>query len=151
MGFFKVDWVVKNKMAIGIAPTKEKHLIILKDQGIKSILSLCGTLEATPPKGMQEMFNCKRIVLPDHKSNRDLKISEISKVIKIIEAMEKRMPIYVHCLAAKERSPLICMAWLRINKKIDNTQALRYMMQVHPGTCPIDNHLLVLDEYIKNR
>ncbi len=149
MGLFKVDWVIKNKIAIGIAPTKEKHLIILKDQNIKSILSLCGTSEASPPEGMKEMFNCERIVLPDHRSNRDLEITEIANVIKTIEVMQERMPIYVHCLAGKERSPLICMAWLRIKKKIDNVQALRYMMQVHSGSCPLDSHLIVLDNYIK--
>ena len=76
-------------------------------------------------------------------------INEISNVIKTIKIMENEMPIYVHCLAGKERSPLICMAWLRVIKKIDNIQALRYMMQVHPGTCPMDNHLNVLDDYIK--
>ena len=149
MGLFKVNWVIKNKIAIGIAPTKEKHLIILKNQGIKSILSLCGTSEAIPPREMKEKFNCERIVLPDHKSDRDIEISEISNVINTMKKMEERMPIYVHCLAGKERSPLICMAWLRIKKKIDNIQALTYMMQVHSGTCPIDSHLLVLDEYIK--
>ncbi len=139
----------KKKLAIGIAPTKVDHLKILKNQGIKSILSLCDISEATPPKGMSEIFNCERVVLPDHKSDRNLEIKEISNAINIIKKMEERIPIYVHCLAGKERSPLICMAWLRIKKKIDNIQALRYMMQVHSGTCPLDNHLLVLDEYIK--
>ena len=119
---------------------------ILKNKDIQSILSLYNNYEAIPPLEMTEMFNCERIVLPDHKSDKNLEIKEISNAIK---NMEERMPIYVHFLAGKERSPLICMAWLRIKKKIDNIHALRYMMQVHPRTCPLDTHLLVLDEYIK--
>ena len=150
MGLFKLDWVIKNKLAIGIAPTKLKHLDILKDHGIKSIISLCDTSEANPPSKISEIFRCERIVLPDHKYNRELKINEISDVIKKMKNMEDEMPIYVHCLAGKERSPLICMAWLRVKKRISNLQALQYMLQVHPGTCPIDSHLVVLDKYIEN-
>ncbi len=149
MKLFKVDWVIKNKLAIGIAPTKEEHLKTLKNKGIKSIVSLCDISEAKPPKEMNEIFNCERIVLPDHKSNRNLETNEISNVINTMKKMENEMPIYVHCLAGKERSPLICMAWLRVYKKIDNIQALNYMMQVHSGTCPLDSHLSVLDNYIK--
>ena len=149
MKSFQLDWVIKNKLAIGVAPTKEKHLKILKDHGIKSILSLCGISEANIPKEMNQIFNCVRIVLPDHKSDRDLEINEISNVMKTIKKMEDKAPIYVHCLAGKERSPLICMAWLRVKKKISNIQALRYMMQVHSETCPLDSHLKVLDDYIK--
>ena len=39
MKSFKVDWVIKNKIAIGIAPRKRDHLNTLKNQGIKSIIS----------------------------------------------------------------------------------------------------------------
>ena len=149
MKSFKVDWVIKNKLAIGIAPREKEHLNILKNQGIKSIMSLCDVSEAPPPKEMNEIFNCERIVLPDHKYDRNLEIEEISNVLKTMKKMEDKMPIYVHCLAGKERSPLICMAWLRVNKKIDNIQALNYMMQVHSGTCPLDDHLYTLDNYLK--
>ena len=102
MKSFNIDWVIKNKIAIGIAPRKKEHLNTLKNQGIKSILSLCDISEATPPKEMNEIFNCERIVLPDHKSYRNLEI-EISKVIKTIKKMEDKMPIYVHCLAGKRK------------------------------------------------
>ena len=150
MSSLKVDWVIKNKIAIGVAPTKEKDIVTLKNYGIKSILSLCDISEANPPENIQQIFNCKRIVLPDHKSDRNIKIEEISNAIKLISDLEEEIPIYIHCLAGKERSPLICMAWLRIRKNINNIQALQYMMQVHPGTCPLNEHLVVLDKYIQS-
>ena len=64
MKSFKVDWVIKNKLAIGIAPTKKEHLKKLKNEGIKSIMSLCDISEAAPPQEMSEIFNCERTSSP---------------------------------------------------------------------------------------
>ena len=37
----KFNWILREELAIGIAPEKEKHLFILKEKGISSILNLC--------------------------------------------------------------------------------------------------------------
>ena len=122
---------------------------ILKNKDIQSILSLCNNYEAIPPLEMTEMFNCERVVLPDHKSDRKLEIEEIYSLIKTMKKMEEKIPIHLHYFAGKERSSLIFIAWLRIKKKIDNIQALRYLMKVHQGTCQLDDHLFILNKYVK--
>ena len=56
--------------------------------------------------------------------------------------------VFVHCVAAMERSPLICMAWLISKKNLDLSQSLDYMMQVHPGTSPLPEQLKLLNDLI---
>ena len=145
---YKVDWVLINELAIGKAPRNNKHIEILQNKGIKSIFSLCDVKEAEPPSIMEENFVCKRIVLPDHKVNRLLEISELEEAIIILEEIYKDKPVFVHCLAAIERSPLICMTWLILKKGLTQKQALQYMMEIHKGTCPMSQHLRVLEELI---
>ena len=145
---YKIDWVLINELAIGRAPRNNQHLEILQRKGIKSIFSLCDVKEAEPPSKMQENFVCKRLVLPDHKINRLLEISELEEAIRILEEIFNNKPVFIHCLAAIERSPLICITWLILKKGLTQKQALQYMMEIHPGTCPMTQHLKVLEEFI---
>ena len=87
------------------------------------------------------MFDFKRLILPDHTYKRNLKILEIQKAINIIEDFDDSRPTLIHCVAAVERSPLICMSWLIVKHKLSPHQALDYMMQAHPGTNPLPNQL----------
>jgi protein-tyrosine phosphatase len=50
-----------------------------------------------------------------------------------------------------ERSPLVCMAWLVEHKHLSPTDALDYLMQVHPGTNPLPQQLAVLRELQFNK
>ena len=100
---------------------------------------------------MEERFICKRIVLPDHKVNRLLELSELEEAIRILEEIYKNKPVFVHCVAAVERSPIICMTWLILKKGLTQKQALQYMMEIHNGTCPMTQHLRVLEELINKK
>ena len=146
MGLFKVNWVIKDKLAVGIAPTKEKHLIILKDNGIKSILSLCGKEEAPIPENISEYFDTYIKVLPDHKAGRIITLNEINEALDILKEAKKSGSVLVHCVYAVERSPLICMAWLVKELNLKPQEALQYMMQMHKGTNPLPEQFEVLNE-----
>jgi protein-tyrosine phosphatase len=52
--------------------------------------------------------------------------------------------VYVHCVAAMERSPLVCLAWLVTRHGQTPERALDYLMQVHPGTNPLPGQLALL-------
>ena len=142
---FKIDWVLVDELAIGPAPLANRHVFLLQDAGIKAILSLCEKDEVQSPSSMQELFPFHRYVLPDHRSGRLPKPSELKEALSLLaELYEKHGSVYVHCVAAMERSPLVCMAWLVQRHRLRPEQALDYLMQVHPGTNPLPGQLALL-------
>ena len=141
---FFVNWVLKDEIAIGPAPTKEIHIYQLQEKKIKGILSLCSIEEVTPPNDINKIFRCERIVLPDHTYDKKMNFAEIMKVLDRLKELKKFGPIFVHCRAAVERSPLICIAWLVKNKNLTIQQSLDYLMRVNQGTCPSSDQLNLL-------
>jgi len=146
---FKLNWVLVDELAIGPAPLTERHLEYLETEGIKAVLSLSSQYEAPLPVKVEESFHFRRIVLPDHKADRLVKLEEIEDAIEILHSLWPHRPVFVHCVAAMERSPLICLAWLIQEQSLSQRQALDYLMQVHQGTSPLAEQLLVLNSFAK--
>ena len=143
---FKINWVLNEELAIGKAPSKPEHLKKLSEEGIKSILSLCGENEVNSDLKLHKSFYHKRFVLPDHKTSRIISNVELSESLIILKDLLKNGPVFVHCYAAVERSPLVCMAWLMKEHKLTFQQSLDYLMQTNPGTNPLPGQLKVLKE-----
>lgn len=141
---FRIDWVLIDALAVGPAPRAERHLQRLHAAGIRAVLSLCAEAEAPPPTGLEAQFQCRRLVLPDHRSGRCPEISELHQALGQLGELRREGPVYVHCVAALERSPLVCMAWLVQQQGLSPTEALDYLMQVHPGTNPLPSQLALL-------
>ncbi len=143
---FKINWVLNEELAVGTAPQKQKHLKKLADEGIKSIFSLCGENELKNDLNLDELFDHKRYVLPDHKTGKILTCIELNESLEILRNLLKSGPVFVHCYAAVERSPLVCMAWLIKEHQLTLQQSLDYLMQTNPGTNPLPGQLRVLKE-----
>ena len=143
---FKINWVLNEELAVGTAPQKQKDLEKLADEGIKSILSLCGENEMKSDINFDELFNHKRYVLPDHKTGKILSYMELNESLLILRNLLNFGPVFVHCYAAVERSPLVCMAWLMKEHHLTLQQSLDYLMQTNPGTNPLPGQLRVLKE-----
>ena len=141
---FTFNWVLIRELAIGVAPRNQDHVKTLRDNGIKSILSLCDISEAKPPEDINLFFNCKRTVLPDHRIGRSPEVHEIIQTLNILKGLTKDGPVFVHCVAGMERSPLICIAWLIKYKTLTQQQAIDYLMQIHSNTNPLSSQLAVL-------
>lgn len=142
---FYFDWILDNELAIGPSPNKIDDLEILKVANFKSILSLCSYEEAANPKEISEIFQFRRVLLPDHKCGRIPTITELDKALNVLEELIKyHNPVFIHCFAAMERSPLVCIAWLVKKHKLTTKEALDYVMQVHKGTNPLSEQLTVL-------
>ena len=142
----KIDWILVQELAIGKVPRNLDHLIQLKKSGISSVLSLTSMEEYPIPNEIENEFNYRRVILPDHKAGRYPTINELNKALIALEEIKSFGPVYVHCIAAMERSPLVCMAWLVKHKNISPSQALDYLMQVHPGTSPLPGQLILLQD-----
>ena len=143
---FRIDWVLVNELAIGPAPRAERHLERLADQGVRAVLSLCSPQEAPPPEGLEQRFACSRLVLPDHRAERLPEAEELGEALALLEQLRSEGPVFVHCVAAMERSPLVCLAWLVSRHGQSPQAALDYLMQVHPGTNPLPGQLKLLDQ-----
>ena len=144
--YFRIDWVLVDQLAIGPAPKADRHLDRLHEAGISCILSLCSPDEATPPPGMDDGFLTKRYVLPDHRAGRLPTLNELETALQYLAELQQQGPVFVHCVAAMERSPLVCIGWLVIEHKMSPQRALDYMMQQHPGTNPLPGQLALLKE-----
>ena len=144
MSSFKIDWVLIDELAVGSAPRADRHLNLLKNKGVSSILSLCSTNEASELDSMKEHFCCARIVLPDHRSGRKLEEVELLMAVNKLAELKANGSVFVHCFAGIERSPLICMAWLVREHGLTAQRSLDYLMQVHPGTNPLSSQMDVL-------
>ena len=149
---FKIDWVLFNELALGVAPVEDLHTQRLINNGIKAVLSLCDEAEAPPPASLYSSLPCRRFVLPDHRSGRLPEFTELTQALSILgELHSKYGAVFVHCVAAMERSPLVCLAWIVQNHQLSPTEALDYLMQVHPGTNPLPGQLALLHQLSPNR
>ncbi len=148
---FKVIWVLAHELAVGTAPKKEKHLVKLKQEGIASILCLCREDEVLFPDGIDKEFNFKRVPLPDHRTGKAPTIEQLCNALSSLAEMKPSGPIFVHCVASMERSPLVCMAWLVLNHKLSPQESLTYLMQAHPGANPLPEQFVLLNEIEKLR
>ena len=147
--YFKFDWILVGEIAVGPAPRKAKHLDLLASAGIKCILSLCSEEEVSPPEITDYKITSRRVILPDHTYGRDPTIEEFESALDELKQLKKIGPVYIHCKAGVERSPLVCIAWLTIEKNLSIQQSLDYLMQVHPGTNPLASHLMILKKLVE--
>ena len=143
---FCIDWVLVDELAIGPAPRATRHLDRLQEQGVQALLSLYNEEEAPRAEGLEERFSHQRNVLPDHRAERLPEPSELQSALAALRELQVDGPVFVHCVAAMERSPLVCLAWLVSRHGQSPQAALDYLMQVHPGTNPLPGQLKLLDQ-----
>lgn len=142
---FRIDWVLGDELAIGPAPRAERHLPRLAAAGVRAVLSLCSEQEAPPPTGLSNCFPFARLVLPDHRAGRLPEPAELNAALALLAQLhQEHGAVFVHCVGAMERSPLVCLAWLVQRHRLTNEQALDYLMQVHPGTNPLPGQLALI-------
>ncbi len=141
---FRLSWLLVNELAVGTAPLAERHLDRLEQEGVSGVLSLCSEHEAPPPSGLHERFVCRRLVLPDHRASRMIELSELEQALALLAELQQGCAVFVHCLAAMERSPLVCMAWLVSRHGMTPQRALDYLMEIHTGSSPLPQQLGVL-------
>ena len=96
------------------------------------------------PWGLAERFAHRRCLLPDHRTGRLPQLAELEAALDALAGLRQQGPVYVHCVAAMERSPLVCLAWLVRRQGLTPQRALDYLMQVHPGTNPLPGQLALL-------
>ena len=152
MNHFSINWILINQIAISSAPFNEEEFELIKEYGINSILCLCDEQEYPNINHLnQNAFTFIRKPLPDHRSNKFPEFSQFDEAILEIEKLIKDGPVLIHCLYAIERSPMICLIWLVIHKKISFYEALDYLMSVHKKTNPSSKQLMHVKEFLNKK
>ncbi|MCP9849770.1 dual specificity protein phosphatase family protein [Cyanobium sp. Morenito 9A2] len=144
---FRINWVLRDQLALGPAPRQEGHLRLLEQEGVRAVLSLCDAPELSMPAALGERFLWARQVLPDHRSGRNPTRGELEAALAELARLRQEAAgaVFVHCLGSMERSPLVCLAWLMRERGLSRLEALDYLMQVHPGTNPLPGQLGLLE------
>ena len=58
---------------------------------------------------------------------------------------------FIHCFAAIERSPLLCILFIMDEYNLSLEEALDYLKKVHKNTNPRNNQLLLIQNFkLKN-
>jgi len=89
-------------------------------------------------------FNTFNVCLPDHKSKRFATKSEIENAVDTLEKLLRSGPVFMHCQAAVERSPLISIAFLLKIKKLSLIQTYEYVKQQNKTTNILLEQLKIL-------
>ena len=133
------SWILINKFAIGTPILKENQKRILDSNGIKTILDLRNSTDFD--KTHQEKyinylsdFKYINIPLPDHKTPRLASNSEIMKAVEELDISLSKGPVFMHCHAAMERSPLISIAYLNLKLGLSLINAIDYVKQQNKST-----------------
>jgi hypothetical protein len=141
---FRLTWLLVDELAIGTAPSQPSHLDDLAEQGVAAVLSLCAAHEAPAPVGLCGRFRLARVVLPDHHSPECLEPEALHQAVASLAILRAQGPVFMHCVAAVERSPLVAIAWLMRTRGMALENALSYLQATHPGTSPLPRQLEAL-------
>ena len=144
---FIFNWILQNKLAIGTSPINEEDVNILKKNKVKNILGLCSEKEAKWHKDLPKNFFCKRIVLPDSNKNKLPTNKEIKDAYSTLKEFISKDITYIHCVAAMERSPLLCILLIMEEYNLEMEESLDYVKRVHKFTNPRNNQLLLIKNF----
>lgn len=146
---YPLSWVSRSVLAVGPAPRTRDEIRYIVNKGIKAVVCLCSEEEADAVPCISEYLSFKRCQLPDHKTSV---VPTAEQLIEAYAILSKSMligPTLVHCLAGVERSPLLCLMWIRLNKKMSTTRALSYLKSVHSLTNPLPDQLARVNEAVR--
>jgi len=144
-----LDWVIPGKLAVGGLPQLGDR-DRLQQANIQVILSLTAPIEADLPPEVARAFRCARVSLPDSRYEADLRVERLAKAVALVHrSLSQQLPIYVHCLAGVERSPLVCIAYLCCYHQLDLWEAVNWLKHVRPCAAPSMAQLQVVQDLVQ--
>ena len=133
------NWILVDKLAIGTPLLSEKDKFFLKEKKIISILDLRNQFDVEEIDHNKQLalykdFNLVNVKLPDHNSKRFATKYEIENAVNTLEKLLEKFPVFMHCHAGVERSPLISVAFLMKIRRLNYIQAYEYVKQQNKKT-----------------
>ncbi|MGF1574414.1 MAG: dual specificity protein phosphatase family protein [Cyanophyceae cyanobacterium] len=145
----QLDWVIPNKLAVGRFP-QSHDLDTLLRHNIQVVVTLAYPDECRLPPGLDEQFRHGFVSMPDSHYPEPIPPTQLVRATKVIHrSLTNHMPVYVHCRAGVERSPLVCIAYLCFYRKVPLGEALRWVKQVHLAAMPTTKQIQVVEYCLK--
>ena len=145
---FTFDWILINKLAIGTSPTKECDIDLLKEKKIKNILGLCSEEEVKWNEKIHDNFSCFRIILPDSHQKTLPSKEQLKTAFNLLKDLVSKDITFIHCVAAMERSPLLCIMYIMDKYNLSLEESLDFVKRVHRNTNPTNDQLLCIANFI---
>ncbi len=144
------SWILTNQLAIGPMPLSESHWNQLERAGFKSRFNCCYPQEdagLVKPTGLIS----ERVSLPDHRNQESLQLEALLMALDRAEQLvDEHGPVYLHCLAGRERSALLAVGLTARLRDIDMFGALNWVRRCHPMANPVYSHLDLLDTILRS-
>jgi len=142
------SWVLTGQLAIGPMPVTAEQWQQLQDLGITSRFSCCypeEEIQISPPA----LWHSSGMPLPDHRQQELLTSERLSTSLDRLEAtLNNHAPLYLHCLAGRERSPLLAVGLVARRRRLNLFDALDWVRRCHPMANPIYGHLEILEKVL---
>jgi len=142
-----ISWLRTRRLAIGPMPQIQQHWLALQQQGVQSIFSCCEVEEGPwlPPQEWTQ----RRFPLPDHRQPDVMTSAMLDQAINAaLDLYRTGSPLYLHCWAGKERSPLVAIGLLCRAESLNLFEALAQVRSQHPIAKPLISHLLILESLL---
>lgn len=143
------SWVLTNRLALGPLPSSEAHWQQLDAVGLRSRFSCCYPEEQTGLPSPPPHWSSGGSPLPDHREQEPLQVEQLALALKAAEQMMQRSgPLYLHCLAGMQRSPLLAIGLAARQRGMPLLTALDWVRRCHPASTPLYSHLDVLEQVL---
>lgn len=141
---FSLSWLRRQKLAIGPMPRREAHWHVLRQQGVRSIFSCCCPDEGIwlPPHDWRAV----QFPLPDHRKPKAMTEELLHQALTAaLDLYKEAPPLYLHCWAGMERSPLLAVGLLCRSEGLNLFDALAEVRLQHPISQPLISHLVIME------
>jgi hypothetical protein len=142
------SWVLTNRLALGPMPGGEAHWQQLEQAGLRARFSCCYPHEEGPSPVPSHWLSAG-VPLPDHRRQEPLDEARLTEALDRAQLLlNQGEPLYLHCLAGIERSPLIAVGLTARERNLSLFDALDWVRRCHPVAMPLVNHLELLDRLL---
>jgi hypothetical protein len=143
------SWILTNRLALGPMPTSLLHWQQLEQAGLQSRFSCCYAEEETW-EPIPSHWQSSGVSLPDHRRQEPLRHERLAEALAVAGALlAEDKPVYLHCMAGIERSPLVAIGLTARERNLDMHAALDWVRRCHPAASPIYDHLELLDQVLR--
>lgn len=142
------SWVLTQQLAVGPMPSSASHWQQLEAAGLRTRFSCCYPYEQSPVS-LPAHWRSDQASLPDHRRQERLDPERLAAALdRAQRLMLDAPPLYLHCLAGIERSPLLAVGLTARQRNLSLLEALDWVRRCHPAARPIYSHLHLLEQVL---
>ncbi len=145
------SWVLTGRLAVGPMPSSASHWQQLEQAGLRARFSCCYPQEQGPVPPPPQ-WRSDGVPLPDHRQQEPLTHQLlVEAIVRAERLLQTGDPVYLHCMAGIERSPLLAVALTARLRDLSLFDALDWVRRCHPPAMPLVSHLELLEQLMTRR